>query len=292
LHQSEAVRAGQEESHLEEGLRNLLADRDRLQEQLRSAIVTHATAGETLKQTHAERDRAREHNEARKARLASLQEVLERREDVGEATRQLIEGGPEVRQRYGLRGLVRDFLEVDVEAERAVEAVLAERAEAIVVENAGGAVGALDRLREIGAGRGVFVVEPRSEMPSRGIVPLGEPLLNYVRPQENYSAMARNLLGDVYLISNLAEALGVYGEGEIPATFVTRDGDVLSPDGVIRGGGESAGSGMLGPKRHIRPPSRPCRVRATSSTTCATDITRPHWPWRTTRRTSIAHAKG
>ncbi|MBW1886281.1 MAG: AAA family ATPase, partial [Deltaproteobacteria bacterium] len=89
-------------------------------------------------------------------------------------------------------------------------------------------------------------------MPSRGIVPLGEPLLNYVRPQENYSAMARNLLGDVYLISNLAEALGVYGEGEIPATFVTRDGDVLSPDGVIRGGGESAGSGMLGRMREVR----------------------------------------
>ena len=252
LHQSEAVRARQEESHLEEGLRNLLADRDRLQEQLRSAIVTHATAAETLKHRHAERDRAREHNEARKARLTSLREVLERREDVGEATRQLIEGGPELRQRYGLRGLVREFLEVDVEAERAVEAVLAERAGAIVVENAGGAVGALDRLREIGAGRGVFVVEPRSEMPSRGIVPLGEPLLTYVRPRENYSAMARNLLGDVYLVSNLAEALGVYGEGEIPATFVTRDGDVLSPDGVIHGGGESAGSGMLGRMREVR----------------------------------------
>ena len=83
--------------------------------------------------------------------------------------------------------------------------MLAERAEAIVVENAGGAVGALDRLREVGAGRGVFIVEPRSAMPSRGIVPLGEQLLKYVRPRENYEAIARNLLGDVYLVSNLAD---------------------------------------------------------------------------------------
>ena len=54
------------------------------------------------------------------------------------------------------------------------------------------------------------------------------------------------------LVNNLAEALGVYGDGQIPATFVTREGDVLSPDGVIRGGGESVGSGMLGRVREVR----------------------------------------
>ncbi len=252
VHQSQALEAGREETHLEEGLRNLLADRDRLGEQLRNAITMHASAGDELKRASAERDRVREHYESRHARLKSLQEVLERREDVGEATRHLIEGGSELRERYGLRGLVREFLEVDVEAERAVEAVLAERAEAIVVQNAGGAVEALERLRETGAGRGVFVVEPRSQMASRGIVPLGEQLLAYVHPKEGYLALAHNLLGDVYLVNNLAEALGVYGDGEIPATFVTRDGDVLSPDGVICGGGESASSGMLGRVREVR----------------------------------------
>jgi len=264
LHQSEAVRAGEEETTLEEGLRNLLSDRDRLQEQLRNAIAAHGSAGEALKRTHAACDAARERFEARKARRASLREVLENREDVGEATRHLIEGGSELRERYGLRGLVREFLEVDVEAERAVEAVLAERAEAIVVENAGGAVGALDRLREVGAGRGVFVVETRNEPPSRGIVPLGRPLLEFVRPKEHYTKIARSLLSDVYLVANLAEALGVYGEGEIPATFVTRDGDVLSPDGVIHGGGESAGSGMLSRMREVRElDSEVARLRST-----------------------------
>ncbi|MCP4036825.1 MAG: chromosome segregation protein SMC [bacterium] len=252
LHQTEASRVGEEETNLEEGLRNLLTDRDRLQEQLLGAISAHEGAGEALKRARLDYDRLREHYEARKARLESLQEVLERREDVGEATRHLIEGGEELRQRYGLCGLVREFLEVDFDAERAVEAVLAERAEAIVVKNAGGAVGALERLRDAGAGRGVFVVEPKNEVPSRGIVPLGEQLLKFVRPKEEHAPLVRNLLGDVYLVNNLAEALGVYGDGLIPATFVTREGDVLSPDGVIRGGGESAGSGMLGRVREVR----------------------------------------
>jgi chromosome segregation protein len=252
IHQTEAQRAGDEEANLEEGLRNLLSDRDRLQEQLRNAIAAHEAAGEALKRAHAERDGARERYEAKRARLASLREVLENREDVGEATRHLIEGGEEVREQYGLRGLVREFLEVDAHAERAVEAVLAERAEAIVVENAGGAVGALERLREAGAGRGVFVVEPRTEAPARGIVPLGQQLLQFVRPREGHGRMARALLEDVYLVNNLADAIGAYGESEIPATFVTREGDVLSPDGVIRGGGESAGSGLLTRMREVR----------------------------------------
>ncbi|MFT5441467.1 MAG: chromosome segregation protein, partial [Myxococcota bacterium] len=252
VQQTEAVAVGQEETQLEEGLRNLLADRDQLQEQLRNAIAANEAAVEALKVARRERDDVRKHAETRKARLGSLQEVLEKREDVGEATRHLIEGGSEVREQYGLKGLVREFLEVDVEAEKAVEAVLSERAEAIVVENASGAVSALDRLREAEAGRGVFVVEPRTALPSRGVVPLGEPLLQFVHPKEGYATMASNLLGDVYLVNNLSEALGVYGEGEIPATFVTREGDVLSPDGVIRGGGESAGSGMLGRVREVR----------------------------------------
>ena len=62
-----------------------------------------------------------------------------------------------------MRGLVRDVLEVDRDAERAVEAVLAERAEAVVVESARGAVEALAWLREARAGRGVLVALPEPE---------------------------------------------------------------------------------------------------------------------------------
>ena len=252
LHQTQAVQAGQEENTLEEGLRNLLNDRDQLQEGLRSAIAAHASGGENLKLALAERDRARERFESRKARLSSLEEVLERREDVGEATRHLIEGGEEVRSQFGLRGLVRDILEVDTDVEHAVEALLAERAEAIVVGDAEGAVGAIEKLREAGAGRGVFVVEPAVESASMGIVPLGALLTQFVRPKPGYEGVCRSLLGDVYLVDTLTQPISVYGQGRLPATFVTRQGDILSPDGVIRGGGESAGSGMLARVREVR----------------------------------------
>jgi chromosome segregation protein len=45
--------------------------------------------------------------------------------------------------------------------------------------------------------------------------------------------------------------LQVYGRSRVPATFVTPRGDVLTPDGVIRGG-EDAGAGLLGRVREVR----------------------------------------
>ena len=252
VHQNAAIEAGREESQLEEGLRNLLGDRDRFQEQLRHAITANEQAGSSFEATSEARDQARERFEGRNARLASLEEVIERREDVGEATRHLIEGGSELRERLGIRGLVRELLEVERDAERAVEAVLSERAEAIVIKDAAGAVDAIERLREAEAGRGVFVVEPRSDAPSLGIVPLGQPLLQFVTPKPGCEGVARALLGDVYLIESLSRALEVYGEGAIPAIFVTSQGDVLSPDGVIRGGGDCAGTGMISRVREVR----------------------------------------
>jgi len=73
--QSVAREVGQEESNLEEGLRNLLGERERFHGQMRDAMRAQESAGETLrKSAEALRD-LREKHEARKARLASLREV-------------------------------------------------------------------------------------------------------------------------------------------------------------------------------------------------------------------------
>jgi chromosome segregation protein len=250
VHQSEASRAEGDQHSLEEGLRNLLAERDRLQEALIQALHNHQRFGEAAREA-GERLRAlRERHEARKARLQSLRELVERREDLGAGTRLLLEEG--ARDRYGVRGLVREILEADREVEAAVEALLAERAEALVVARAEGAVAALETLRREGAGRGVFLVEPPPEPGALGIVPLGEPLLERVRPRPGFEGVARALLVGANLVESLGEALRVYGGGRLPATFVTREGDVLSPDGLIRGGGAAAGSGSLARVREVR----------------------------------------
>jgi chromosome segregation protein len=248
---SEAAQLERQSRDLEEGLRNLLAERDRLMGALREAIERHARRGEEARGAQVALREAAERRETKRARLASLQEILARREDVGEAARHLLAQSAEETRTQGIRALVRDVLEVDREYEAAVEAALAERAQGLVVERAEGALAAIGALRSAEAGHGVFVLEPDEEPPAFGFVPLGRPLLECVRVRPGFEAVARRLLGGVHLVEDLGEAVRLYGRGRIPASFVTRRGDLLGREGVMRGGA-GIGSGILARAREVR----------------------------------------
>jgi len=253
--QNEASRIDREQSDLEGGLRNLLAERDRLMQAVKDALERHeaareaeARADETLRSARAELERKR-------ARLESLRELQSRGDDVAEGTRHLLAQGDDAKSRLGLRGLVRDFLEADAEVERAVEAALADRTDALVAETPAGALSALALLRSGGAGRAVFVT-PRSDAAvadaAGGFVPLGVPLLERVRPRPGCEDLVRGLLAGVYLVDDLSEALRLYGdERRVPASFVTTAGDLLGADGVVRGGAPAQG-GSLSRSRELR----------------------------------------
>jgi len=250
--QGEAQLAAGEERSLEEGLRNLLADRDRGMGSLREALARHERAAVEARRSAEELRTRRELREMRRARLASLREVVEKHEDASEALRFLSSLPEESRRAFSLRGLVREAFEADAAVERAIEAVLAERAEGVVVADGAGALSALDALRRASAGRGVFVLDRGPAEETLGFVPLGEPLLGRVRPRPGFEAVAQALLGRVNLVERLGEALDHYGRGRIPCTFVTASGDVLTPEGVIRGGGEPGQSGLLTRVREVR----------------------------------------
>jgi chromosome segregation protein len=231
LQSQEAVQIDRQRAALEDGLRNLLAERDRLHSALREALERDEVAIEAAREVGERLQALRDMREARRARLASLREVLERHEDVGTGTRHLLEGGGAAREQHGLRALVREVIEVDPAVEPAVEAVLAERAEAIVVKRPENALSALRALREGKAGRGLFLV-PR-DAPAEGFVPLGESLLARVRPRRGFEGVAAALLSGVNLIGDLAEAVRVYGVDRLPCTFVTAEGDVLAGTGAL-----------------------------------------------------------
>jgi chromosome segregation protein len=249
--QGEASRADHEQHALEEGLRNLLAERDRMMRAVRSALESYDAAIAAESSADAALRAVREEVERKRARLISLREVLQRGEDVAAGTRHLLERDVATRQRLGLRGLVRDFVEADRDVERAVEVALADRAEALVVDAPAGAISALAELHAGRAGRAVFVTTPQRLPDASGFVPLGVPLLDRVRLRAGHEDLLRGMLAGVYLVDDLGEVLRVYGGGRIPATFVTPAGDLLSPDGVIRGG-SGAGDGHLARTREVR----------------------------------------
>jgi len=253
--QNEASRADRAQRALEEGLRNLLAERDRFMGLVKGALEAHERAATGAREAAERLREARETRETRRARLTSLREVIERGDDVGAGTRHLLGLDEAARRAFGIRGLVRDLLEVDRADEAAVEAVLADRAEAIVVEQPAGALSALEALRSAQAGRGIFIAPPAPEPGTRGFVPLGEPLCERVRPRPGFEDLARSLLAGVNLVDSLREVIDTYGAGKIPATFVTPAGDLLAPSGVITGGlrADAEGSGgLLARVREVR----------------------------------------
>jgi chromosome segregation protein len=251
VQQGEATRADAEQRRLEEGLNNLLGERDRLMGALRDAIDRNERATARARGLAEQVREAREHHDRRAARLASLRELVERAEDVGQGTRHLLEQSETLRAAHGLRALVRDVLEADAAVERAVEAVLQERAEAFVATGLEAALSALERVRTADAGRAVLVIEPPDEPVRASFVPLGEPLLARVRVRGGFEGVARALLGDVNLVSDLGEVAKIYAGARPPATFVTPAGDVLGTDGVLRGG-SAVGTGLLARSRELR----------------------------------------
>ncbi|MDG2332606.1 MAG: chromosome segregation protein SMC [Myxococcota bacterium] len=249
--QSAARELVDEQNELEENLRSLLTEHERFQEQLIVAMRHHERATEKLAEVTGELQQRREQLGARSARLSSLTELLANREDLGSGTRHLIEQGDAAASRFGIRGLVRELLEVEPQAVKAVGAVLAERADALVLAEGAKVVDALSSLRASEAGRGVFLLET-AQAPVTGIVPMGEPILERVEARQGHEGLAQRLLGDVYLVESLSEPLDLYGSTSLPATFVTLEGDLVTPSGVVCGGGVAGAGGSIARESEVR----------------------------------------
>ncbi len=239
-----------EEGQLEQGLRELLAEHEKFQELLIGAMRHHERSTEALSEATQALQKKREHLGARHARLASLSEILANNGDLDAGTRHILDQGPAGASRFGVRGLVREFLDVDPRVVKAVGAVLAECADALVLEEGARVVDVLATLREAEAGRGLFLLHS-ADAPASGIVPLGDPILEFVQPRPGYEGLAQRLLGDVYLVESLSEPLDLYRATSLPATFVTAEGDLVMPNGVVSGGGQGGAGGSLGRRAEV-----------------------------------------
>jgi chromosome segregation protein len=129
---------------------------------------------------------------------------------------------------------------------------LAERAEALVLTRDGKALSAIAALREAKAGRGVFILDqPTRREEATSSLP-GRALIELVRPKVGFEGTVSALLRDVRLVDDLAPVLERYAGSSIPATFVSNSGDVLTADGVVKGGGDDNGAGVLARVRESR----------------------------------------
>ena len=204
----------------------------------------------------------REENSRKASRLASLREFEESYAWCNEGIKSLMTGskgsGRPGLSRELFLGLVADHIRVPREYETAVEAVLGEKLQYVVVKNQTDGVRAIDYLKRASLGRGSFVpLEVRPHASGASLAAhehLREaiPLIEQITVQEDCRAIVNELLGDVLLIPNLGSGISLWRQNGFCGTFVTPEGDIVSPSGILTGGsGTGADRSLLRNRREI-----------------------------------------
>lgn len=151
---------------------------------------------------------------------------------------------------------VSEVVEVPSEYEMAMEAALGSRLQALLSTDEDKALNAVSYLKESKSGRSSFLSggSRASELPS---LDASEPgvralLKDVVGASDKYQGTVSQLLDGVAVVDSIRTALDL--RPRFPGwSFVTTEGDSLTPDGVLTGGAaESGESGVLKRRREIK----------------------------------------
>jgi len=225
-------------------LTTLADERARLETALAEREIALAAAEERLAD-------ARVQLAARRSSFEARSELDRVREGYGAGVRAVFAAGgrPVV---AGVVGTVADLLDVPRGLERAVEAVLGERLQWVVVESFEHARAAVEHLRGEGTGAATFLPLDHLENGEAEHGPDG-----WAADQIGgaHGSLVRHLLGRVRIVANLDEAEALWRRNGVVATYVTPEGEVLAPTGRLRGGATPSGGAehsLLGRRRELR----------------------------------------
>ncbi len=215
--------------------------------------------GELARQSRRVRELEQE-RETLRSRYGALKKMADTYEWYREGVKAVMTRG-EGRPPDGVLGLTADILEPDPGYETAVEAVLGETLQYVLVETPEAGADAVDYLRWEKKGRAGFIPVSSVRPMAAGTAP-GEgdsakagapsPLLDHVRIREGYEAIGRSLLGHVLVTDHLSDALAVAGTGEPGQAVATRGGDVITPQNILLGGSPETLAGILAKKQELK----------------------------------------
>jgi len=189
------------------------------------------------------------------SRLSSLRSLTENFEGYKIGVRTIMKATDLKARREGrIMGLVADVIHVDPKYEQAVEAVLSDTLQYIIVESQKDGKEAVDYLKLKARGRSSFV--PITELNGQNDYKQhnGFPLLrDLVSVPDSYKPLISILLGNAALVEDLDQAISAWKENGRDQCLVTPDGDMVDNRGVISGGKlASTSRGLLARKREIK----------------------------------------
>jgi chromosome segregation protein len=216
-----------------------------------------------------ELDALREESARLKSRLASLIELSQSFEGYTDGHRFLLqrraEGEPKL---DGVRGCLAELLEAPPHYERAIEALLGDALQGLVIRRAEDAHEAIRLLTERGQGRGTFILSREStsgrermtsllreiatapDVSGPGGVSLEGLALDLIRCAEGDRPLVEALFADGIIVREMSDALLLSMRLPFPFTIATLAGELVTSRGIIAGG-PGGSSGILSRRREI-----------------------------------------
>ncbi len=152
-------------------------------------------------------------------------------------------------------GLMADVIEAKPTYETAVEAVLGDALQYIIVKDQQTGLKAIEYLQSRNAGRSGFIpvtaVKQIENKPADKTAP-EQLLLNQITVKSGYEPIIKTLLGHVVFSENLSEAIEMFNRNGASTTIVTKNGDVISPQGILVGGSKDKLNGILVKKQELK----------------------------------------
>lgn len=147
-----------------------------------------------------------------------------------------------------IHGLLADHIQTEPDLALAVEAVLKEKLQSLVVENVDQALEAITYLKTHGGGRSGFLAITNGEAEAAE-----NSLMHRVKVAQPYHGLVKQLLKDVYWFETLEVARTFWKSRSGGCTVVTLAGDLIDQRGFVEGGSqEGTPVGFFSRKEEIR----------------------------------------
>ena len=152
----------------------------------------------------------------------------------------------------GILGLLADIIDVQTGFETAVEVALGESLQYVLVNSQQSGIRAIDYLRSQEAGRSGFIPVQQLVPDAPSQFDPSRLLISRISTKPQFDSVVRSLIGQVLLADDLQEALDIFNRNGTRQPIVTKDGSLISAQGILVGGSQDKLGGILAKKQEVK----------------------------------------
>ncbi|MBI1824127.1 MAG: chromosome segregation protein SMC [Nitrospirae bacterium] len=192
-----------------------------------------------------------------RARFESLVDLQKKRAGYLQGIRALLKAEEGGELASPLLGTLADCIEVKPEFEKAIESVLNERLQGILIDSPEEAIRLIQFLKDRTLGKGLFLIRDHAKQSVPEWDEINDQILgsamSMVTVRPGFEKVVEGLLRQVVIVTDMEVASRLWGEKRGLFTFVTLEGEVFGASGTIRGGSkDNGGEGLLQRQREMR----------------------------------------